>query len=206
MKVICIGRNYADHAKELGNAVPHEPVFFLKPETAVVYPGKPVKLPTNLGEIHHELEVVVAIDGYGKDIPANMALGFVGWYTLGLDLTARAVQNELKAKGLPWEKAKAFDGSAVIGDVALPLAAGMDLRSSSIELRRNGTVVQEGRTRDMIFPVAELIAYVSQYMTLEPGDLIYTGTPSGVGPMEPGDIFEGYMDGKRLLNSAVSKG
>lgn len=206
MKVICIGRNYVDHATELGNAVPEEPIFFLKPETAVVYPGKPVKLPTNLGEIHHELEVVIAIDGYGKDIPANMALGFVGWYTLGLDLTARAVQNELKAKGLPWEKAKAFDGSAVIGDVALPLAAGMDLLSNSIELKRNGATVQEARTRDMIFPVAELIAHVSRYMTLEPGDLLYTGTPAGVGPMAPGDVFEGFMDGKRLLNVAVAKG
>ena len=206
MKVICIGRNYADHATELGNAVPDEPVFFLKPETAVVYPGKPVKLPTNLGEIHHELEVVVAIDGYGKDIPANMALGFVGWYTLGLDLTARTVQEQLKAKGLPWEKAKAFDGSAVIGDVALPLAAGMDLRSSSIELKKNGVTVQEGRTRDMIFPVADLIAHVSRYMTLEPGDLIFTGTPAGVGPMAVGDAFEGFMDGKRLLNVAVAKG
>lgn len=206
MKVICIGRNYADHAKELGNAVPAEPVFFLKPETAVVYPGKDLKLPTNLGVIHHELEVVVAIDGYGKDIPANMALGFVGWYTLGLDLTARAVQDELKANGLPWEKAKAFDGSAVVGDVALPLAAGMDLLTHSIELKRNGLTVQEGRTRDMIFPVAELISYVSRYMTLEPGDLLYTGTPAGVGPVEPGDMLEGYMDGKRLLNVAVAKG
>lgn len=206
MKVICIGRNYADHASELGNAVPDEPVFFLKPETAVVYPGKPIRLPTNLGEIHHELELVVAIDGYGKDIPVHMALGFVGWYTLGLDLTARAVQDDLKAKRLPWEKAKAFDGSAVIGDVALPLAAGMDLRSSSIELKRNGSVVQEGRTRDMIFPVADLISFVSSYMTLEPGDLLYTGTPAGTGPMAPGDMLEGYMDGKRLLNVTVAKG
>ncbi len=203
MKCICIGRNYAEHARELGNAMPAEPVFFLKPFTAIAHPGRPLKLPTNLGTIHHELELVCVIDGYAKDIPAAMAPGLISEYTLGLDLTARAVQEELKTKGLPWEKAKAFDDSAVVGDVHLPMTSATDLQSFQIELLRNGTLVQRGRTRDMLFPVHELIAHVSRFITLEPGDLLFTGTPAGVGPIAAGDTLEGFLDGKRLLHLTV---
>ena len=203
MKIVCIGRNYRDHAKEMGSAVPDEPVFFLKPATACVYPGKPVKLPPHLGEIHYELELVVAIDGYGSNIPEAMAPGFIAFYTLGLDLTARTIQEELKKKGLPWEKAKAFDGSAVIGDVDLPMTASTDLQRMTIELRRNGQTVQKGFTGDMIFPVAHLISYVSRYISWEPGDLLYTGTPAGVGPLASGDRLEGFLEGDRLLNVPV---
>lgn len=204
MKIVCIGRNYVDHAKELGNAPPDEPVFFLKPATACVFPGRPVKLPTHLGDIHHELELVVAIDGYGNNIPEAMAPGFIAFYTLGLDLTARTVQDELKQKGLPWEKAKAFDGSAVIGDVDLPMTASTDLQRFTIELRRNGRTMQKGFTGDMVFPVARLIAHVSRYISWEPGDLLFTGTPAGVGPITHGDHLEGFLDGDRLLNVTVN--
>lgn len=206
MKIICVGRNYGAHAQELGNAVPEEPVFFLKPTTACLYPGQPIVLKDFLGEIHHEIELVVMIDSYAKDVPEAMALGLVASFTLGLDLTARTLQNELKAKGLPWEKAKAFDGSAVLGEVELPMTASTDLQSLAIELKRNGETVQQGSTRDMLFPVARLIAYVSRYVTLEPGDLLFTGTPAGVGPIAPGDVLEGFLNGKRVLHVSVAKG
>lgn len=203
MKCICIGRNYGEHARELGNAAPDEPIFFLKPFTAIAHPGRPLKLPTHLGTIHHELELVCVLDAYAKDIPATMAAGMISAYTLGLDLTARDTQNDLKARGLPWEKAKAFDDSAVIGDVHLPMTSATDLQGFRIELLRNGTLVQRGRTRDMIFPVPELIAHVSRFITIEPGDLLFTGTPAGVGPIAAGDTLEGLLDGKRMLRLSV---
>src|SRR6188768_2485129 len=156
MKIICIGRNYRDHAAELGNAVPTEPVFFLKPTTACLYPGQLIRLKPHLGEIHHELELVVMVDSYASNVPSSMALGLVASFTLGLDLTARTLQDELKAKGLPWEKAKAFDGSAVLGEVEMPMTAGTDLQGFEIQLKRNGTVVQQGHTRDMLFTVADI--------------------------------------------------
>lgn len=206
MKIVCIGRNYRAHTREMGHAVPSEPVFFLKPSTAMVFPGKPLVLPAHLGRIDHEVELVVMIDGHGRDIPVSMAPGFISSYTLGLDLTARDVQEELKSKGLPWEKAKAFDGSAVMGEVDLPMAASTDLQGFTIQLRRNGRVVQQGFTGDMLFPVARLIAEVSKYISWEPGDLLFTGTPAGVGPIAPGDRLEGYLNGDRLLNVTVAKG
>ncbi|MCO5273996.1 MAG: fumarylacetoacetate hydrolase family protein [Flavobacteriales bacterium] len=206
MKVICIGRNYTDHAKELGTETPTEPIFFLKPTTACLYPGQPVKLPDIAGEIEHELELVVMIDSYAKDVPVNMALGLVASFTVGLDLTARTLQNELKAKGLPWEKAKAWDGSAVLGEVELPMTASTDLQALSLELKKNGNTVQKDTTAHMIFTVAELIAYVSRFITLEPGDLLFTGTPAGIGPIAPGDVLEGFLNGKKMLSATVAKG
>lgn len=206
MKVICIGRNYANHAKELGNEVPQEPIFFLKPTTACLYPGQPVQLPKIPGTVDHELELVVLIDSYAKDVPKHMALGMVASYTLGLDLTARTLQNELKAKGLPWDKAKAWDGSAVLGDVELPMTASTDLQSFNMVLKKNGETVQQDNTASMIFPVADLIAHVSRYITLEPGDLLFTGTPAGVGPIAPGDVLEGFLNDKRLLHATVANG
>ncbi|MBK9421535.1 MAG: fumarylacetoacetate hydrolase family protein [Flavobacteriales bacterium] len=205
MKIVCIGRNYAEHAKELGNATPSEPVFFLKPSTACTYPGHPILLPPIEGEIAYELELVVMIDGYAKDVPVSMALGMVSSFTLGLDLTARTLQNELKAKGLPWEKAKAWDGSAVIGDVELPMTSTTDLQALAIELKKNGGTVQKDTTANMLFNVQTLISYVSRYITLEPGDLLFTGTPAGVGPIAEGDVLEGFINGKRLLHATVGK-
>ncbi len=201
--MICIGRNYRDHAVELGNEVPTEPVFFLKPTTACLYPGQIIRMKPHLGEIHHELELVVMVDSYASNVPTSMALGLVASFTLGLDLTARTVQNELKARGLPWEKAKAFDGSAVLGEVELPMTAGTDLQGYEIQLKRNGNLVQQGHTRDMIFTVADIIAHVSRYITLEPGDLIFTGTPAGVGPIEHGDLLEGFLNGNCVLRVDV---
>ena len=206
MKIICIGRNYRAHIAEMGGLEPAEPVFFIKPSTACLYHGMPLKLAPHLGQIDHELELVVSIDGHGRDIPAAMAPGFIASYTLGLDLTARNIQEDLKRMGLPWEKAKAFDGSAVLGDIELPMAAGTDLQRMAIELRRNGELVQRGSTSDMIFSVADLIAYVSRYVSFEPGDLLFTGTPAGVGPIAPGDHLEGYLNGDRLLNVQVANG
>ena len=205
MKIVCIGRNYAEHAKELGNATPSEPVFFLKPSTACTYPGHPILMPPIEGEIAYELELVVMIDGYAKDVPVSMALGMVSSFTLGLDLTARTLQNELKAKGLPWEKAKAWDGSAVIGDVELPMTSTTDLQAFAIELKKNGATVQKDTTANMLFNVQTLISYVSRYITLEPGDLLFTGTPAGVGPIAEGDVLEGFINGKRLLHATVGK-
>jgi acylpyruvate hydrolase len=205
MKVICIGRNYADHAKELGNDVPSEPMFFLKPSTACLFAGQPIRMPSIPGEIAYELELVVAIDGYATNVPASMALGMVSHYTLGLDLTARTLQNELKANGHPWEKAKAWDGSAVLGDVELPLTSTTDLQAMAIELKKNGETVQKDSTANMLFKVQDLIAHVSRYITLEPGDLLFTGTPAGVGPIAEGDVLEGFLNGKRLLHATVGK-
>ncbi|MBK9761287.1 MAG: fumarylacetoacetate hydrolase family protein [Flavobacteriales bacterium] len=203
MKIICIGRNYRDHAKELGNAIPDEPVFFLKPTTACLYPGQLIRLKPQLGEIHHELELVVMVDSYASNVPKAMALGLIASFTLGLDLTARDVQNELKAKGLPWEKAKAFDGSAVLGEVELPMTAGTNLQGFDIQLKRNGAVVQHGNTSEMLFSVADIISHVSHYITLEPGDLIFTGTPAGVGPITHGDLLEGFLNGNCVLRANV---
>ena len=203
MKIICIGRNYRDHAKELGNAIPDEPVFFLKPTTACLYPGQLIRLKPQLGEIHHELELVVMVDSYASNVPKAMALGLIASFTLGLDLTARDVQNELKAKGLPWEKAKAFDGSAVLGEVELPMTAGTNLQGFDIQLKRNGAVVQHGNTSEMLFSVSDIISHVSNYITLEPGDLIFTGTPAGVGPITHGDLLEGFLNGNCVLRANV---
>ncbi len=205
MKIICIGRNYADHAKELGNAPPKEPIFFLKPTTACLYPGQDIQLPPIEGETEHELELVVMIDSYAKNVPANMALGLVASYTLGLDLTARTLQNKLKAGGLPWELAKAWDGSAVLGEVELPMTASTDLQDLAIELKKNGHSVQKDSTANMLFTVPEIIAYVSRFITLEPGDLLFTGTPAGVGPIRPGDGLEGLLNGKSVLRARVAE-
>lgn len=205
MKVVCIGRNYADHAKETGSEVPQEPIFFIKPTTACLYPGKPIQLPPIAGVIEHEIELVVMVDSYAKDVPESMALGLVASYSLGLDLTARTLQNELKAKGLPWEKAKAWDGSAVLGEVEMPMTASTDLQSLAVELRKNGETVQKDTTANMLFPVAALISYISRFITWEPGDLLFTGTPAGIGPIQEGDVLEGYLNGKRMLNVTVGK-
>ena len=204
MKIICIGRNYGAHARELGNAVPEEPVFFLKPSTALLLPGSPIRLPAFSTDVQHELEVVFRVAQGGSAIPEAQALSHLDAYTLGLDLTARDVQNEQKAKGLPWEKAKAWDGSAPISDQWVALDAATDLSDIRFELERNGTTVQQGNTADMLFPVSRLVAYVSKFITFEPGDLLFTGTPEGVGPITSGDVLTGRMDGRPMLSFDVA--
>ncbi|MGB9428528.1 MAG: fumarylacetoacetate hydrolase family protein [Gammaproteobacteria bacterium] len=188
-RIFCIGRNYAEHAKEMGAPKPAQPVVFMKPATSLVAVGEPLKLPKDQGSVHHELELVVAIGREGKEISAGDALDHVAGVTLGIDLTLRELQAKLKQAGQPWELSKSFDGSAVIGNlVAWP--ANLDIQNIDMQCRVNDVLRQQGNTRDMLFPVAEIVAFLSHYWRLLPGDLIYTGTPAGVGPLLPGDRIE----------------
>ncbi|MBA4303167.1 MAG: 2-hydroxyhepta-2,4-diene-1,7-dioate isomerase [Sphingobacteriaceae bacterium] len=198
MKIICVGRNYADHARELNNEVPTEPVIFLKPDSAILKDGKAFYLPDHLGSVHHELEIVLRICKNGKHISPKFAADYYDQIGLGIDFTARDLQTKLKNKGLPWELAKGFDGSAVLGDF-VPKSQLGDMAQLQIELLVNGEKRQAGNTRDLLFSFEAIIVFVSQYFTLRQGDLIYTGTPAGVGPVQPGDILEGYLNGEKRL-------
>jgi len=197
MKLICIGRNYADHAKELKNEVPTEPVIFMKPDTALLPKRNPFFLPDFSDEVHHELELVVRINKIGKSIEEKFAHRYYDQVTVGIDFTARYIQAKCKEKGLPWEKAKAFDHSAPLGEwVDL---GGRDIQNLNLELKKNGETVQQGNTNYMLFSVDRLIAEVSKYFTLKIGDLLFTGTPAGVSKVERNDRLEAYLDGERLL-------
>lgn len=201
MKIICIGRNYAEHAKELNNAVPTEPVIFMKGRNALLLPGKPLYYPEFTKDLHYECEVVVKISKNGKHIQEKFAHKYFNEVTLGIDFTARDVQERQKEKRLPWEIAKAFDGSAAVGDfIALD---DRDIQHLGFELKLNDGVVQSSNTSNMIFPVAQIIAYVSRYFTLSTGDLIFTGTPSGVGPVKIDDRLEGTLEGQQLLDVSI---
>jgi 2-keto-4-pentenoate hydratase/2-oxohepta-3-ene-1,7-dioic acid hydratase in catechol pathway len=197
MKLICIGRNYADHAKELKNEVPTEPVIFMKPDTALLPKRNPFFLPDFSDEVHHELELVVRINKIGKSIEEKFAHRYYDQVTVGIDFTARDIQAKCKEKGLPWEKAKAFDHSAPLGEwVDL---GSRDIQNLNLELKKNGETVQQGNTNYMLFSVDRLIAEVSKYFTLKIGDLLFTGTPAGVSKVERNDRLEAYLDGERLL-------
>jgi len=185
-RIFCIGRNYSEHIAELGNRPDSECVVFMKPWSSRVPPGEPAPLPRGRGPVHFETEVVLRIGAAGAEMACERALEHVDGVTLGVDLTLREVQSRLKSKGLPWEAAKAFDSSALVGDVQ-PLAAGLNLLDLDFEGRVNDTVRQSGHTRDMLFPMDQLIAVLSRTWRLMPGDLIFTGTPAGVGPVEPGE-------------------
>tara|TARA_B100000497_G_C7656266_1_gene395033 strand:- start:603 stop:1211 length:609 start_codon:yes stop_codon:yes gene_type:complete len=201
MKIICIGRNYIDHAKELNNPIPSKPLIFMKPATALVKGHRPFYHPEWSEEIHYECEVVLRISKPGKSIPREEALDYIDQITLGLDYTARDIQTQCKSKGHPWEIAKAFDYSAPIGDFQ-----DFDFwREKSIEFRleKNGHIVQQGNTKDLIFSFDYLISYASKFFTLKPGDLLFTGTPAGVGQIKKGDIFEGFLKNKKVLLSII---
>jgi 2-keto-4-pentenoate hydratase/2-oxohepta-3-ene-1,7-dioic acid hydratase in catechol pathway len=198
MKIICVGRNYADHARELNNEVPTEPVIFLKPDSAILKDGKAFYVPDHLGSVHHELEIVLRICKNGKHISPKFASDYYDQIGLGVDFTARELQTKLKNKGLPWELAKGFDGSAVLGDF-VPKSQLGDMAKLQLELQVNGEKRQEGNTSDLLFSFEAIIVFVSQYFTLRQGDLIYTGTPAGVGPVQPGDKLEGYLNGQKML-------
>ena len=202
MKIICIGRNYSKHIEELQNEKPEEPVVFLKPDTAVVQKQFPFVLPEFSNDVHHEVEVLVKINKVGKYIDPKFAHKYYDEIGLGIDFTARDVQAELKAKGLPWEKAKAFDGSAVVGDF-IAKEKFTDLNSVNFELYNNGSVVQKGNTQQMLWKIDELVAYVSQYFTLRTGDVIFTGTPEGVAKVNPGDVLEGYIEDNKVFRIQV---
>lgn len=203
MKIICIGRNYVEHAHELGNEVPEEPVFFMKPDSALLRNNDPFFLPDWTQEVHHEIELVIKISRLGKNIEKKFAHRYFDEIGLGIDFTARDIQNKLKAKGLPWEKAKAFDQSAVISSTFIDKAVFPVPEAIFFKLDINGKAVQDGNSELMIFSFEEIISYVSKYVTLKIGDLIYTGTPVGVGPVKIGDHLEGYLEDKKLLDFMI---
>ncbi len=202
MKIFCIGRNYAEHAKELGNVVPDEPIVFSKPPTAVLKDGSPFFHPDFSSDIHHEAEIVVRIAKNGKHIAEKFAHKYYDHITIGIDFTARDLQSKLKAKGHPWEIAKGFDGSAPIGHfVALKNLP--PINNIGFTLLKNGQTVQSGNTADLIFSFDKLVSYVSTYFTLHKGDYIFTGTPEGVGRVQVGDHLEGFIGGQKLLDCRV---
>lgn len=202
MKIFCVGRNYSEHAKELNNAVPTEPVIFMKPATALLKDNAPFYYPDFSKSIHYECELVVKINKNGKHIQEKFAAKYYDEITVGIDFTARDVQNKLKEKGLPWELAKGFDGSAVVGEFIAKDAL-QNEGSLLFSLKKNGTAVQQGDSTDMIFSIEKIIAFVSSYFTLQKGDLIYTGTPAGVGEVAIGDILEGYLFNKKLMHCSI---
>ena len=202
MKIICIGRNYANHIAELQNERPDESVIFLKPDSAVLPDKAPFVIPDFSSDIHHEIEVIVKINKLGKYIDPKFAHKYYDEIGLGIDFTARDVQNKLKEKGLPWEKAKAFDGSAIIGDF-LPKNEFSSTENITFELTNNGQTVQKGNTANMLWKIDEIIAYVSQFFTLKKGDIIFTGTPEGVAKVAPNDILEGFIENKKVLRLQI---
>jgi 2-keto-4-pentenoate hydratase/2-oxohepta-3-ene-1,7-dioic acid hydratase in catechol pathway len=201
MKILCVGRNYSEHAKELGNAVPENPVIFSKPDTALLKNNEPFYLPSFSNDVHHEVELVIKINKVGKKIQEKFARNYFSEIGLGIDFTARDVQSELKAKGLPWELAKAFDGSAPIGNFIN--MENMDLKNIDFSLQKNGQIVQKGNTAQMIFSFEQIVSFVSQYFTLKVGDLIYTGTPAGVSQVNIGDKLEGFIGNDLMLTCDV---
>ena len=204
MKIICIGRNYLDHASELGNSPPSEPMFFLKPDSSLLHKRHAFYIPDWTNEVHYEVELVVKIKKLGKAIQKKYASRYYDEVGLGIDFTARDVQSKLKAKGHPWEKAKSFDGSAVVSEKFIQLDnLGKNIQDLNFDLSINGSTVQSGLTAEMIFKVDDLISYISQFMTLKTGDLLFTGTPSGVGPVRSGDKITGTLEGFQMLNVNV---
>lgn len=202
MKIICIGRNYADHAKELQNDIPKEPVIFMKPKSALLLPEKPLYYPEFTDDLQYEAEVVVRINKNGKFIQEKFAKKYYSEVTVGIDFTARDLQREQQKKGLPWEIAKGFDGSAAVGKF-VPVTPETDVNNLAFQLKLNGETVQDGHTRNMLFPVDKIIAYVSQFFTINIGDLLFTGTPAGVGQVNGGDKLEGYLQGDKVLDVDV---
>ncbi|RNA61605.1 FAA hydrolase family protein [Chryseobacterium nematophagum] len=200
MKIICIGRNYSEHAKELGNEVPENPVIFIKPDTAVLK-GNDFYLPDFSTDIHYELEVVLKISKGGKYIQKESAHKHFEEITLGIDFTARDLQSELKSKGLPWELAKGFDGSAVVGNFFKK--EDFNLEALPFSLLQNKKEVQHGNTKDMLFSFDEIISFASRYFTLKTGDLIFTGTPKGVGKVEENDILDAHLEDKKILSIRI---
>ena len=202
MKIICIGRNYVNHAEELGNKIPSEPLFFLKAETAIQPKGHPFFIPDFSNEIHYEVELVVKIDRIGKNIEEKFSHKYYNEIGLGIDFTARDIQEECQAKGLPWEKAKGFDGAAQISRTFINKSE-LDLNDISFRLEKNGEQVQVGNSKDMLFSFDAIIAHISKFYTLKIGDLIYTGTPDGVGKVEEGEILKGFIGDKEMFKVAV---
>ena len=202
MKIICIGQNYLDHIKELNSKIPTEPVFFMKPDTALLPPGKDFYLPDFSNNVQHEVELVLRICKEGKHIEEKFASRYYDKITLGIDITARDVQQRIKENGLPWEVSKSFDNSAPLGE----LVSLEDLKNKNgidFELKINGKSVQQGNSNQMVFSFDKIISYLSHFVTLRKGDLIFTGTPKGVGAMKAGDRLEAFLEGNKVLKLAV---
>lgn len=202
MKIICIGRNYIEHAKELNNPIPEKPVFFMKPDTALLQKNNPFFYPDFSKDVHFETELILKINRNGKHIEEQFAHKYFDEIGIGIDFTARDIQSQQKKKGLPWEIAKAFDGAAPVGQF-VSKAQFPNLNSIHFSLQINGELRQEGNTRDMIFSFDRIIAYISQFISLKTGDLIFTGTPADVGPTQINDHFEAFIEGKKLLEFNV---
>lgn len=203
MKIICVGRNYAEHIEELKNEKPLHPILFLKPDTAILLKNQAFYIPDFSEEVHHEVEVLVKIKKVGKHIQKEFASTYYDEIGLGIDFTARDLQAKLKAKGLPWEKAKGFDGAAVIGAKWCNKSTFRQLAALDFSLNKNGIQVQKGNTKNMLWKIDELIAYISTYFTLKIGDVIFTGTPAGVGKVERGDNLEGFLENESMFNIKV---
>ena len=201
MKIICIGRNYAKHIEELANERPTNPVVFMKPDSAILPKRNPFFIPPFSNDVHHEVEILVKINKVGKHIQEKFAHKYYDEIGLGIDFTARDVQSKCKEKGLPWEKAKAFDGSAVIGEF-YPKSE-FDLKEIKFQLLKNDAIVQDGNSTAMLWKIDELIAYVSQYFMLKKGDIIFTGTPAGVGKVEENDVLIGTLEGREAIKIKV---
>ncbi|MET3029048.1 fumarylacetoacetate hydrolase family protein [Flavobacterium sp. UW10123] len=202
MKIICVGRNYANHIEELKNERPSEPVVFMKPDSAVLLKQHPFVIPEFSEDVHHEIEIIVKINKVGKYIEPKFAYKYYDEISVGIDFTARDLQSKLKEKGLPWEKAKAFDGSAVIGDF-LQKTDFVSMENLNFELRSNSETVQKGNSSMMLWKIDELISHVSQFFTLKIGDIIFTGTPAGVAAVKPNDVLEGFLEDKKLFRIQV---
>ncbi|MFP4018456.1 MAG: fumarylacetoacetate hydrolase family protein [Bacteroidales bacterium] len=202
MKIICIGRNYAEHASELGNAVPEKPIFFFKPDTSIIRKNRPFFYPDFSDEIHYETEIVLKISRLGKNIQKKYASRYFDELTVGIDFTARDLQREAKEKGHPWEIAKAFEGSAPIGKF-VNIKKFQDINNLDFQLKVNDQIAQQGNTKDLIFSFDHLISYVSKFITLKIGDLLFTGTPAGVGPVAIGDRLTASVENKTLLDFYV---
>ncbi len=202
MKIFCVGRNYVDHAKELGNEVPDEPVIFMKPKSALLQPHTPFYYPEFSNELHYEGELVLRISKNGKYIPERQANKYYNAITVGIDFTARDLQADLKAKGLPWEKAKAWDNSAVVGSW-VDITPEILRNPINFSLKKNGEIVQKGLSSDMLFHFDEIIAHISTYFSINIGDLIFTGTPAGVGECVVGDVLEGMYEAERVFELEI---
>lgn len=203
MKIICVGRNYTEHIAELENEKPTDPVLFMKPDTAILLKKQPFFIPAFSSDVHYEVELLVRINRVGKYIQKKFAHKYYDQVGLGIDFTARDLQRQLKDKGLPWEKAKAFDGAAVIGEKWLKKERFQDVDNIDFSLQKNGNVVQAGNSSHMLWKIDELIEYISQYFTLKIGDVIFTGTPAGVGPVAIGDELTGFIEEEQVFSIQV---
>ena len=203
MKIICVGRNYVAHAKELNNEIPDEPVLFMKPDSALLRNNDPFYIPEWSNDLHHEVELIVKICKVGKNIEKKFAHRYYKELGLGIDFTARDLQSKLKDSGLPWEKAKAFDHSAVVCREFVPVESLQNRNAIQFNLDINGKTVQTGNSELMIYSIDQIIEHISKYFTLKIGDLIYTGTPAGVGPVKIGDRLEGYLEGRKMFDFMV---